>query len=110
MLLVSRAAVAQVETKLLPSLDIGNEHYGTTVSAFEDRIAVGAPFDDAEGIYNAGAVYVYDWDGTTWQETAKMTPSDPEGGAQFGTFVLLASDRLFVDSCSSPRIACSLSR
>ena len=98
MLLVSRAAVAQVETKLLPSLDIGNERYGTTVSAFEDRIAVGAPLDDAEGIYNAGAVYVYDWDGTTWQETAKVTPSDPEIGAEFGTFVLLASDRLFVES------------
>lgn len=98
LLLVSRVAVAQVETKLAPVPDIGEERYGTTVSAFEDRIVVGAPLDDAGGLYNAGAVYVYDWDGATWQETAKVTPSDPEAGAAFGTFVLLASDRLFVES------------
>ena len=96
MLLVSRVAVAQVETKLLPTLDIGSEQFGLAVSAVEDRIVVGAYLDDAGGLHNAGAVYVYDFDGTTWQETAKITPSDHKSADLFGSSVLLASDHLFV--------------
>lgn len=98
LLLVGTRAFAQVGAPLLPPVDIANERYGRTVSADQHRIAVGAPLDDAGGVHDVGAVYIYDWDGTTWQETAKLVPSDYAPSMAFGSEVLLDDDHLFAHS------------
>jgi len=49
-----------------------NDLFGNSavrLSSNGQRIAVGAPFADTGGFNNNGCVYVYDFDGTTWQLT-----------------------------------------
>lgn len=61
------------EAKLVPH-DPGNaEHFGASLGVFNDVIAVGAP-EDTEAGPLAGALYLYHFSGTTWNETRKIPP------------------------------------
>ncbi len=80
------------ETKLTPSDGAGYDRFGYSVSLSGDRIVVGAHWDGDNG--NAsGSIYVYDWDGTQWNET-KLTPSDGAAYDSFGYSVSLSGDRI----------------
>lgn len=54
--------------------------FGTAVAIERDLIAVGAPGDDDAG-NDAGAVYVFQWDGATWSRVALFEPNDPANHA-----------------------------
>ncbi len=56
------------------------------------RLVVGMPGAD-EG---RGAALVFDYDGTTWQQTARLIPSERSAGAQFGVSVALTAGRIVV--------------
>ncbi len=74
----------------------GGEAYFGIVSALEnDRIVVGAPqvYDLNIGI---GAAYVFDFNGTTWVESAKLVGLDTVVGDHFGSAVALEGDRIIV--------------
>lgn len=75
------------ETRLVASDATDRCNFGKSVSISNDGtiIAAGAPFDDT------GAVYLYNWDSTSWNER-KITPSDGEGGELFGYSVALSED------------------
>ena len=75
------------------------DNYGAAVSISGDRFVVGAPFDDDQA-NNAGAVYIYDYDGTNWVET-KLFDSDVSGGGNFGLDVALSGDKLIVGAGGS---------
>jgi len=68
--------------------------YGQGITIDEDRFVVGAYLDDELGD-NAGAVYVYDWDGTNWEYT-KVFASDTETEDFFGKKVDYHDDVLIV--------------
>ena len=57
--------------------------FGRSVAVFGDFAMVGAPEDDDNG-EDAGSVYVYRLDGTTWIEEAKLTASDGAPEDYFG--------------------------
>ncbi len=82
------------EAKLLPSPEgVGGEgsYFGRSVSLDGNRALIGGP-----GVNGSGAVFVMDYDGTTWSESAILVPSDGLQGDLFGTSVSLSGDRALI--------------
>ncbi|MDA1265835.1 MAG: hypothetical protein O2816_12210 [Planctomycetota bacterium] len=67
---------------LLPSASSQNLYFGRDVDLEGDRLVVGAP--STQGETATGAVYVFEWDGSAWQEVAVLAPSDVEAEDMFG--------------------------
>ncbi|NKI33856.1 cadherin-like domain-containing protein [Wenzhouxiangella sp. XN79A] len=82
-------------TRLTLAVGAASDQFGYSVSLAGDRALVGAPFDADNGS-SSGSAYVFDFNGTSWSETAKLTPADGAAGDQFGFSVSLASDRALV--------------
>lgn len=87
-----------VETaKLVASDGAPNEEFGYTVSIDGDTAVVGA-YRHPEAGFQSGAVYVFDWDGTAWNETAQLIGHDTAPLDEFGWALHLDGDRLAVGS------------
>ena len=71
-----------------------NDNFGNSVAISGNRIIVGA-FQDDDGAEDAGSVYIYDFDGTNWNET-KLTANDGIAFANFGQSVDISGDRAIV--------------
>jgi hypothetical protein len=81
--------------KLTPTDGVDSDFFGFSVSLAGDRALVGAYFDDDNGSAS-GSAYVFDFNGTSWAETAKFTPADGATSDQFGHSVSLSGDRALV--------------
>jgi hypothetical protein len=81
--------------KLTPADGAGGDQFGWSVSLSGDRALVGAIFDDDNGS-SSGSAYVFDYNGTSWNETAKLAPANGAAGDQFGFSVSLSGDRALV--------------
>jgi len=76
------------------------DEFGTAVALSGDgnTLAVGAPFEDADPaagaaddtLTNAGAVYIYVRNGTTWQQQAYLKADNADARDEFGTAVALS--------------------
>jgi hypothetical protein len=91
----------------------GGQRFGTSVAVGDGIIIVGAPgsVQPVDSKYN-GAVYVFEYTGDTWEETARLTPSQPGRSIEenslewldfnrmkprvFGSHVALSGDTLAV--------------
>ena len=67
------------------------DFFGSSVAMYGDYLAVGAYKDDHMG-QDAGAVYVFKYDGSTWIEQDKLLPADATGGEYFGYSVDMWED------------------
>ena len=65
-----------------------------SVSIDGDVAVIGS--DDGEGGYKTGAAYVYEFDGTVWQERAKLKASDAAVGDWFGTAAAVSGDMVLL--------------
>ncbi len=87
----------------------GNDHFGTSVAYENGVLAVGAPLEDGpklngptvngsnlDSIPNAGAVYVYKDNGTTFVPYAYLKADQPSDGDEFGQVVQLDNGVLYV--------------
>ena len=63
---------------------------GCALSADGSILAVGAPREDT--ITDAGMVYIFDWNGTSWTERSQVTPSNAGASDQFGSGCALSAD------------------
>ena len=63
-----------------------NDNFGFSVAASGNRIIVGAPGTDGPGI-NAGAAYIFELQGPSWVQTARLTASNPLLRGRFGWIV-----------------------
>ncbi|MBL1218387.1 MAG: hypothetical protein D8M59_12935 [Planctomycetes bacterium] len=72
-----------MEAKLLASDGVPEDRFGISVSVSGDVLIVGANYDDSR----TGAAYVYRFNGTTWQEEAKLIATDAQTFTFFGTSV-----------------------
>ena len=86
------------QAKLFESSGGPLKSYGYSLSLQGDTLAVGARWDDHDGLTNAGAVYVYTRSGTTWTLQQKVTASDADNYDTFGFAVALSNDTLAVGS------------
>ncbi len=81
------------QTKKLTASDgTPSDIFGRSVAVSSDgsKIVIGAYADDENGD-DAGSAYVYNWTGSTWNQT-KITPSDGVTGDCFGQSVAISSD------------------
>ena len=83
------------EAKLLASDGAAGDEFGSTVSISGGRIVVGAHGDDDHGS-DAGAAYVYRYDGSAWVEEAKLLASDGAAGDWFGSSVSIFGDVIVI--------------
>ncbi|MCH8252482.1 MAG: hypothetical protein IID36_08535 [Planctomycetes bacterium] len=77
------------EQKLTATDGATNNFYGSSVCVDGDVILVGAYRDD-DAASNAGAAYVYRFNGSTWVEEQKLTASDGAPNDNFGRSVSLS--------------------
>jgi len=83
------------EFRLKASDAATDDFFGDTVSIFGNRMLVGAPNDDDAGI-DSGSVYVFEFDGASWQEVDKLVAPDGLAGDRFGEAVSLHGDRALI--------------
>ncbi|MBK8340601.1 MAG: hypothetical protein IPK99_11690 [Flavobacteriales bacterium] len=77
------------------------DYFGTSIAVDGDRMAVGAPRTGVTGAAEAGAVYLYRWNGDllVWEADGSVEQQpDPLAGMEFGTRIALGNDRLVVAS------------
>ena len=93
----SRGGRWNEEAKLTASDGAAGDQFGLTVSIGGDLAVVGAHRDDDAG-GSSGSAYVYRFDseGGRWNEEAKLTASDADGGDRFGISVSLSNDRIAI--------------
>ncbi|MDZ4831765.1 MAG: hypothetical protein SGJ09_16410 [Phycisphaerae bacterium] len=84
-------------TKLAPADVQTNDGLGSSVAARPGLVAIGSPANDARGI-NAGAAYVFEWNGAAWIEAQKLVASDALSGDIFGAAIALSGDALVLDA------------
>lgn len=83
------------EQKLVAADASPTQSFGIAVSMDGDELAVGAIRDDQRAV-DAGAVYVFSYTGTTWQQDQKLTASDAKFETQFGASLSLDAGRLMI--------------
>ncbi len=83
------------EAEILSPTAPDRRGFGTDLALDGDVLAVGAPTADAALAF-AGAVFMYRFDGTTWQPEGIVSASDPGPADHFGSSVSLDGDRLVV--------------
>ncbi len=72
-----------LEQQLLPVDVVGGDHFGRAVAATSDTILVGAPHHGPPEA-NGGAVYVFEFNGMTWNHTQTLTGQDAQPSDRFG--------------------------
>jgi len=74
--------------------DVG-DWFGVSVALWGDVAMIGAQFND-EADTDAGAVYVYTYDGLSWNFAQKLMASDAASGDRFGSAISLQGDRVVI--------------
>lgn len=72
-----------------------SDQYGKSISVSDEFIVVGSPMHDT-GFTNDGAVYVYRKVNTEWSFFQKITPNDAVSDKQFGSFVKIQENSMFI--------------
>ncbi len=88
------------EAKLMASDGAQGDLFGRSLAVAGDTALVGARGDDDQGSAS-GSAYVFFYDGTAWEEEAKLTASDGAQGDGFGGSVALAGVTIVVGSSGS---------
>ena len=91
------------QAKLIGSDTLSNRR-GYSVSIYDDYVMVGA-YTDSSIVSNNGAAYVFKRTGTSWAQQAKITASDANELARFGTSVSIYQDYAVVGAYSETNAA-----
>ena len=86
------------QAKLVASDGEANTQLGESVAMSQDTkyVAIGAPDRNESGVTDPGAVYVFERDGSTWTQRAKLLTSSPDASDKFGEEVSISGDGSFV--------------
>ena len=88
------AGITWVEQQKLAAADASaDDRFGQSVALSGDTVATGASTDDS-GTKNAGSLYVFQRDATTWSEQARLTATDVGADDWFGRAVALSGNTL----------------
>ena len=85
------------QIKLVASDGAADDHFGFSVSTYENYAVVGAERNDEEA-HQAGAVYVFEREDDLWNEQVKLTASYTDLEYEFGRDVSINGDYLVVGS------------
>jgi hypothetical protein len=79
------------EAKLTASDSASYDFFGNSVAVFNDTVVVGA-YDDDDNGNSSGSAYVFQWDGSNWNEKTKLLASDGAASERFGISVAVISN------------------
>jgi len=87
------------EAKLVASDGMQSDYFGVSVSIDDDVAIIGADkHNNNRG--NPGSAYIFRFDGTIWNQEAKLLASDGNEGLRFGNSVSISSDVAIIgDAC-----------
>jgi hypothetical protein len=91
----AQSPIVNEEAKLLPADGSSYDYFGGSVAISGNRALIGVYGDDDNGS-NSGSAYVFNFDGSTWQEEAKLLPSDGASHEKFGISAAISGDTLVV--------------
>lgn len=84
------------EQELMASDHVVSDYFGTSVWIAADYAIVGAPYNDDNNESNSGSAYIFERNGSTWTQVAKLTASDGEAGDRFGASVSISGNYAIV--------------
>ncbi|MGQ9895042.1 MAG: hypothetical protein ACUVSY_14670 [Roseiflexus sp.] len=87
----------QQQTLLLPNDPDTSAQFGGALAIDGNTLVVGAPMHDSFGV-NAGAVYVFTFDGVSWVQRQKLIGADIAPGDRFGSALALNDGWLAVSA------------
>ena len=94
-----------LEQRLTASDAAPDDRLGVSVSVSGDAAFAGAFFDDCAVGEKCGAVYVFQFNGSSWVQEQKLTASDAAAGALFGVSVSMSGNTAVVgareDDCAA---------
>lgn len=96
---VFRRSVAGVwtqEARLTPATAKAGARFGTAVAISGDLLVVGAAFEDIGTTASAGAAYIFQRTGTTWNEVARVQAPVTSASALFGLSTAIAGATIAV--------------
>ncbi|GAB5443567.1 MAG: hypothetical protein Fues2KO_39160 [Fuerstiella sp.] len=85
------------QAKLTASDGADGDLFGWSVAVENNTLIVGSRQDDDRG-RESGSAYVFHRDGTTWNQQAKVTPTDATSLDNFGSSVAISGNRFVVGS------------
>lgn len=87
-----------IQTARLTPGDIGgsNDQFGNSVGISNDRVVVGSEFNTNALGNNAGAAYVFEKSGGSWNQVAKLTAFGASKSVKFGECVVIDGDVIVV--------------
>jgi hypothetical protein len=87
-------AISSEEAKLVASDKVTGDRFGWSVSINADstKVVIGVYNADPDGISNAGAAYIFKYNGSTWSQEAKLAASDKAASDYFGRSVSINAD------------------
>ena len=86
------------QAKLNAADAMPNDMFGCSVASSGDRALIAASWADGANVQNSGVAYVFARNGSSWQQEAKLTPSNPSTFKYFGTCAALSSQTAVVGS------------
>jgi uncharacterized membrane protein len=87
------------ESKLAPADGAAGDLFGCAVAISGDALIVGAQDDDDSGA-DSGSAYIYRFNGSAWEQEAKLLASDGEAGDEFACAVAISGDVAIVGAKS----------
>lgn len=94
---VLSGATWTLEQTLAPFGASADAAMGRVVDISGSRIIAGAPTDEQDQL-RVGAAFIFEHDGSSWHQTAKLVPPAPEQGLRFGGAVAIDGDLAAVGS------------
>jgi hypothetical protein len=82
--------------KLTSSDGLADDAFGSSVAISGTSAIVGAPSDDVAGNAGQGSAYIFEHDGNTWVQQAKLTAEDGFPQDNFGTSVAIYGDTVVI--------------
>ena len=89
---------------LTPSDGETPDDFGVSVAIQGDRALIGAENNKVNGVFIQGAAYMFERDGDTWSETAKLTAKSGAEEDYFGTSVAMDGDLVVIGNRRSDEI------
>ena len=78
-----------------------NAHFGSSLAVDGNRLAVGAQNETHGGVTAAGAAYIFELNGGSWAQMARITAPTPAPSENFGASISLEGDTLAVGAPTS---------
>ncbi len=82
--------------RLLASDGAATDRLGSSIAVSGDMMVVGAPYADVAGKADAGAVYVFTRQGSTWGNEVRLVADDGGAGDRFGDSVAIDGGTVIV--------------